>query len=201
MLRAPSKARRARQLALFAVGALAVHQLRYALALGAGGHEAGLAHRHGYLELLAPAAVGATLAAICVSLLAAALRRRLPAGARPSGPTERAAAFAAGLLAVHFLQEFAESVVVSGQPGAVESIFGAGGWLVVPLAMLFGAAAALVGGLLDRAEVRLASRPPVRTPRAPRRLRRPTAVAPRCLASLTLGFGFARRPPPLPTAG
>jgi hypothetical protein len=198
MRRAVSKARWARQVALFAIAALAVHQARYALAIAAGAQEAGLDHRHGYLELLAPALVGATLAAICVSLLAAALRRHLPAATRPYGPTERAAAFAAGLLAVYFLQELAESFLVAGQPGALESILGAGGWLVLPLAMSFGAAAALIGRLLDRAEVRFAHRAPQPMPRAPRRLRRPAEAAPRCLASLTLGFGFARRPPPLP---
>jgi hypothetical protein len=190
--------RRARQIGLFALGALAVHQARYALAIAGGAHETGLAHRHGYLETLAPALLGATVAAICVSLLAAALRRRLPAGAAPSGATERAALYAAGLICVYLIQELAEGLLVAGQPGLLEGALGAGGWLVMPLAMIFGAAAALAGRLLDRAELRLAAGARRLRPRAPRRLPRPTTVAQRCLASLTLGFGFARRPPPLP---
>jgi hypothetical protein len=190
--------RRARQIGLLALGALAVHQARYALAIAAGAHETGLAHRHGYLETLAPALLGATAAAICVSLLAAMLRRRLPAAAAPQGATERAAVYAVGLICVYLLQETAEGLLVAGQPGLLEGALGAGGWLILPLAMAFGAAAALVGGLLDRAEVRLARPAPERPRRAPRRLPRPRTVAVRCLASLTLGFGFARRPPPLP---
>jgi hypothetical protein len=198
MLAVGSLARRARQVGLFALGALAVHQARYALAIAGGAHETGLAHRHGYLEALAPALLGATAAAICVSLVAAALRRRLPPGVSPQGATERAALYAAGLICVYLVQELAEGLLVAGQPGLLEGALGAGGWLVVPLAMVFGAAAALVGSLLDRAELRLASRARSKRLRAPRRLLRPSAVAPRCLASLTLGFGFARRPPPLP---
>jgi hypothetical protein len=189
--------RRARQIGLFALGALAVHQARYALALAAGAHETGLAHRHGYLETLAPALLGATAAAIVVSLLAAALRRRLPAAAGAHGATERAALYALGLICVYLVQETAEGLLVAGQPGLLEGALGAGGWLIMPLAMAFGAAAALVGGLLDRAEVRLARRVPARPRRAPRGLARPQTVSVRALASLTLGFGFARRPPPL----
>jgi hypothetical protein len=198
MLAVGSQARRARQIGLFALGALAVHQARYALAIAGGAHETGLAHRHGYLETLAPALLGATAAAICVSLLAAMLRRRLPAGASPQGATERAALYAIGLICVYLVQELAEGLLVAGQAGLLEGALGAGGWLIVPLAMAFGAAAALIGSLLDRAEVRLARRVTARPRRAPRRLPRPRSVAPRCLASLTLAFGFARRPPPLP---
>jgi hypothetical protein len=193
-----SPARRARQVGLFALGALAVHQARYALAIAGGAHETGLAHRHGYLETLAPALIGATLAAICVSLLAAMLRRRLPATAAAQGATERAALYAVGLVCVYLVQELAEGLLVAGQSGLLEGALGAGGWLIVPLAMAFGAAAALVGSLLDRAEDRLAGAVRAKRPRAPRRLQRPHTVALPCLASLTLGFGFARRPPPLP---
>jgi hypothetical protein len=198
MLAVGSQVRRARQVGLFALGALAVHQARYALAIAGGAHETGVAHRHGYLETLAPALLAATAAAICVSLLAAALRRRLPAAAASQGATERAALYAAGLICVYLVQELAEGLLVAGQPGLLEGALGAGGWLIVPLAMAFGAAAALAGRLLDRAEVRLARRVTVRPRRAPRRLARPRAVTARCLASLTLAFGFARRPPPLP---
>jgi hypothetical protein len=183
---------------LFALGALAVHQARYALAIAGGAHETGVAHRHGYLETLAPALLGATAAAICVSLLAATLRRRLPAGHNPQGATERAALYAVGLVCVYLVQELAEGLLVAGQPGLLEGALGAGGWLIVPLAMAFGAAAALIGSLLDRAEVRLAGVLRERPRRAPRRLVKPRTVVVRCLALLTLGFGFARRPPPLP---
>ncbi|MFL5870878.1 MAG: hypothetical protein ACJ75R_07330 [Solirubrobacterales bacterium] len=201
MSAASSKARPLRQVGLFALGAVAVHQARYALAIAAGAHETGAGHRHGYLGVLIPAILAATCAAVCVSLLGAALRRRVPAARQPDGATERAALFAAGLLAVYLCQELAEGLITSGPSGLADGIVGAGGWLVVPLAMLFGAATALLGGALDRVEERLAvvSRP--QACRAPRRLAEPPTVVVRPLASRALAFGLARRPPPAPVAG
>jgi hypothetical protein len=192
---AVSKSRFVRQVALLALGALAVHQARYGLALAAGAHEAGGGHRHAYLELLAPALAFATCAAVAVSLLAAAVRRRLPRSAL--GVTERAALYAAALVAVYVVQEFSESLL-AGNIGALASAFGTGSWLVVPLGMAFGAAVALVGRLLDRAELRLAVGPRVQRPRAPRRIATPRTAHVQSLASQTLAFGFARRPPPSP---
>jgi hypothetical protein len=197
MSAATSKARGLRQVGLFALGAVAVHQARYGLALAAGAHETGVAHRHGYLGVLIPALLAATFAATCVSLLGAALRRRVPAGRSAGGATERAALFALGLLAVYLCQELAEGLITAGPSGLADGIVGAGGWLVVPLAMFFGAAAALLGGALDTVEERLARSEP-QLLRAPRRLPRPLTAAVIPLASRALAFGFARRPPPLP---
>jgi hypothetical protein len=198
MSAATSKARGLRQVGLFALGAVAVHQARYGLALAAGAHETGVAHRHGYLGVLIPVILAATCAAACVSLAGAALQRRLPARRRPDGTTERAAVFALGLLAVYLCQELAEGLLASGPAGIADGIVGAGSWLVVPLAMAFGAAAALLGGALDRVEGRLSAAPCPDPHRAPRRLGRPRAVAVRPLLLSALAFGFARRPPPLP---
>jgi hypothetical protein len=200
MSAATSKARGLRQVGLFALGAVAVHQARYGLALVAGAHETGAAHRHGYLGVLIPAIAAATVAAIGVSLAGAALRRRLPAARRPDGTTERAAGFALGLLAVYLCQELAEGLLASGPSGLADGIVGAGGWLVVPLAMLFGAAAALLGSALDGVEERLAAsvRPERRRAPRTRRLARPLSVAVRPLSLNGLAFGIARRPPPLP---
>jgi hypothetical protein len=192
-----SRSRWLRQTALFAIGALAVHQARYGLALAAGAHEAGGGQRHAYLAELAPALAAATLAAIVVSLLAAACRSRLAAPRASGGTSERSAAYAAGLIAVYVVQELAEALL-AGDPHAIAASFGTGGWLIVPLAMIFGAAAALVGRLLDRAEGRLADAFAAPRPRAPRRLARPRTVVTPSLASQALAFGFARRPPPSP---
>jgi hypothetical protein len=191
-----SRSRWLRQVALFALGALAVHQAGYGLALAAGAHAGGSDHRHTYLAELAPALAGATLAAIVVSLLTAAFRRRLPTRAS-AGTSERAAAYAAGLIAVYVVQELAEALI-AGDPHALASAFGTAGWLIVPLAMIFGAAAALVGRLLDRAEVMLACAFDAPRSRAPRHLPRPRTVFTSSLASQALAFGFARRPPPSP---
>src|SRR4029453_3133160 len=115
-------------------------QARYGLALAAGAHETGVAHRHGYLGVLIPAIAGAALAAVCVSLIGAAIGRRFSRARRPDGATERAALYALGLIAVYLCQELAESLLASGPSGVADVIVGAGGWLVVPLAMVFGAA-------------------------------------------------------------
>jgi hypothetical protein len=192
-----SKSRWLRQVGLFVLGALAVHQARYGLAIAAGAHEAGGGHRHAYLAELAPALAAATLAAILVSLLASVFSCRLAAPPGGAGTSERAAAYAAGLVAIYVVQELTEALI-AGDPGALASAFGTGGWLVVPLAMIFGAAAALVGRLLDRAEIGLAAAFAAVRPRAPRRLPRPRTVLTRDLASRTLAFGLARRPPPSP---
>jgi hypothetical protein len=190
-----SRSRWLRQVGLFAVGALAVHQARYGLAIAAGAREAGGGHRHAYLAELVPALAAATLAAILVSLLASAFRRRLAAPTAGAGTSERAAAYAVGLVAIYVVQELAEALI-AGDPGALSSALGTGGWLIVPLAMIVGAAAALVGRLLDRAEVGLAAAFAAPRPRAPRYVPRPRAVLTRSLASRTLAFGLARRPPP-----
>jgi hypothetical protein len=85
---------------------------------------------------------------------------------------------------------------LAGDPAALAAAFGPGGWLVVPLAMAFGAGAALAGRALDRAEVCLARRMHQRPRRAPRSVARPRLVLAPNLASRTLAFGLARRPPP-----
>src|SRR4051794_40178748 len=102
---------------LLAIGALAVHQLRYAL--GSGGTTAA---GHGYLG-----AAGAILAGVCVVALAAALAR-VVRGASSTVP--RLARLWAGatlaLVAVFAVQELAEGT----------SPVAHGGWLAAPLAAL-----------------------------------------------------------------
>lgn len=191
---APTHGSRARAAALFALGALAVHQLRYLLVDGSG------AHAHGYLELLVPLTVATTVAAIAVSILATLARRCLPTPLDPTHTTERAAAYALGLLTVYFAQELAEGIVVA-EHGVLAGVLGAGSWLALPLAMAFGALAALAGGWLDRVELRVAlagrrARPRPRARGA--RPRRPTRRAPQ---SLVLGFELSPRPPPAAAAG
>jgi hypothetical protein len=180
------------------LGALVLHQLRYLLAYGA---EAGAEleqQGHGYLDLLAPLLVAAAAAMLIASVVAPALLRLAPALTCDVSSTERAAGYAAALLAVYFAQELAEGALASGHPGLV-GVLGASGWLALPLAMALGALGALARGWLYRAERHLAAalvRP--RLPRPPRRASAPAAAQPRpALSSLALRFGLARRPPPL----
>lgn len=183
---------------LLTLGALALHEIRYALAFG-GAPGGGIDRAgHGYLELLAPLIAFGAIAALIVSVVAPALLRLSPALGEDSRLTDRAAGYAAALLVVHFSQELAEGLLHSGHAGVIEAL-GSGGIVVMPVAMALGAIAAFARRWLDRAERRLvaALSPPVALPRAPRDVARP--VAPRALrplASLGLRFGAARRPPP-----
>lgn len=191
---APTLGSRARAVALLALGALAVHQLRYLLTAGTGGHA------HGYLELLVPLTVATTLAAIAVSIVATLGRRCLPVALDPAHATERAAAFALSLLTVYLVQELAEGMLVADH-GVLDGVLGPGSWLALPLAMAFGALASLAGGWLDRVELSVAlaahrSRPSTRVPG-----RRPPLAARRARPFLALGFKLSPRPPPAAPAG
>ncbi|HEX2468591.1 MAG TPA: hypothetical protein VHJ54_10320 [Solirubrobacterales bacterium] len=184
---------------LLVLGALALHQLRYLLAYG--GHaEAELERQgHAYLELLAPLLVAGAIALLITSAIVPALTRLAPVLTHGISGTERAAGYAAALLAVYFVQELTEGFLAAGHPSGVIGVLGAGGCLALPLAMALGAAAAIARGWLYRAERGLAAafeRPRLR--RAPRRLQPPALAAARpALSTLGLRFGFARRPPPL----
>jgi membrane protease YdiL (CAAX protease family) len=185
--------------ALLAVGALALHQLRYLLAYGGEAGTALESQGHSYLDTAAPLLVAVAVALLVVSVLIPAFVRLAPVLARDVCATERAAGYAAALLAVYFAQELAEGVLAGGHPAGLAGVLGFGGWLALPLAMALGALASVVRGWLYRAERSLATalgrrrlpRPQRRAPAPPRPSARPA------LSSLALRFGFARRPPPL----
>ncbi|HSI79070.1 MAG TPA: hypothetical protein VK919_00320 [Solirubrobacterales bacterium] len=189
--------RAAGSVGLLTLGALALHEIRYALAAGQAPGAAIDRAGHGYLELLAPLLAVGAIAALIVSVAAPALLRLSPGLGDDAQLTERAAAYAAALLAVHLTQELTEGFLEAGHAGIVEAL-GSGGLVVMPLAMALGAIAAVARGWLDRAERRLVAALALRIlPRAPRAVATP--VAPRALrplASLGLRFGAARRPPP-----
>jgi hypothetical protein len=192
MFAAEQAGARVRSVALLALGALAVHALRYALAPGQ--EEAG---GHAYLHLLAPLLIAVAAAALAVSLLAPVIHRRIPRMADPASATERAAAYALLLLAIFFAQELLEALI-SGAPGeAVGAVAGPAGWMALPLAMLFGALAEAASHLLGQAEIRVAAA--VARPRRRSRRPLPRPVAPDLvpLCSRPMAFGLGRRPPPL----
>jgi hypothetical protein len=184
--------------ALLALGAIALHELRYLAAFGATGG-ADLRAGHGYLESLVPLLAAVAVAALAVSVVAPAMLRLAPSLGREDCVTERAAGYAAALLAVHLAQELTEAALSTGHPASVAGTLGAGGWAVIPLAMALGAVAALARGWLHRAERRLvAVLARAALPRAPRRIGAPPPAPPRRpLISLGIGFGISRRPPPL----
>jgi hypothetical protein len=193
--------RTARAIALLSLGAFALHQLRYALAYGDGASRA-LAHQgHGYLAELGGVLIAVASATLLGTLLAGALSLGTGGEARSRHATwlRLAGAYVLGLLAIFCAQELAEGALASGHPGGIAAVLANGGWVGLPLALVIGAACALASLLLRDATEALAhataTRPPTRRPIPLVMGGRSRAEAP--LVALNLGFGFARRPPPL----
>lgn len=133
----PSSARAA---AVIAAAALVVHELRYLDAPAPGGAHAG----HAYLPLL-HLLIALALAGVCVQLGALALR------ARATGRLERSGiGFSCGwgvaalaVLAVYAGQELLEGALAEGRVAGLAAVFGGGGWVAAPLALLAGGFVAL----------------------------------------------------------
>jgi hypothetical protein len=183
-----------RLVAILAVGAFALHQLRYLLAFG-GSPSAELAeHGHGYLaDLLAPLAV-LVLAASLATLV------RGTEGASTTGASlgRRIAIFAVGLLVIYAGQEALEAILTGGDPVGIATAVAGGGWVALPLALGIGALAALLLSALEAAEHAIAvahQERPIRS-RAPAVRGRALPARRLSLPSVPLAFGLARRPPP-----
>lgn len=185
-----------RSAALIALAALAVHQLRYLLAYGSDAHTELLRQGHAYLFQSLPVLIGFGLAAIAASLVRAVLRG--PAGTAIESHRLRTLLYATSIAAVFAVQETAESLLFAGHASGIAAVFAAGGWLILPLATLFGALCAALDGGLAKLESMVAHvescLPRSRAPRGHGATGSRTAVP---LASLPLAFGLARRPPPL----
>jgi hypothetical protein len=197
--------RSARATALLSLGALAVHELRYLLAYGHGAGEA-LAHQgHGYLTDLGGALVVLALATLLATVLAGALAPAARPADEPAGPAfgRTAALYALALAAIFCAQELTEGAISAGHPAGPAAILARGGWVFLPTALAIGALCSLACLALrgiDRTLARVTARR--RSPRRPTILAQPHAAPGRLpLTSLNLGFGFARRPPPLLPAG
>ncbi|MGH2951323.1 MAG: hypothetical protein ACRDKX_04690 [Solirubrobacterales bacterium] len=146
---------------------------------------------------LTPGLLAVSITAVAASLLAPfAVRRPRLSGA--DSVERRAARHAAALLAIFVVQEAAELLLAGEATSGVDAVVGPAGWLAPPLAFGLGLLAALVARRLDRAEQLIAG---VMAATSTRRGRESAALpaAPRItpLATLSLAFGFARRPPPL----
>lgn len=184
-----------RAASLLLLGALGVHEGRYRLAYGTESVEVLTGHGHGYLVVLAPiisVAVGLVFARALVSVARvtdAASRRRVRV--RRLWPAATCA-----LLSIYVGQELLEGVLAAGHPGWSE-VFGAGGWLAVPLSVLFGGFVTLGLRVVERLEeLRIGG---VRAPRPcspPACLSIPGATACAVIAVGVLACHLAGRAPP-----
>lgn len=179
---------------MLALGAFAVHQLRYLIAHGSDSSATLAEHGHAYLAAVATPLAGLVLAALAATLLLArfggAVRRRAPLAPL---------LYALALIAIYSGQELIEGAASAGHPGGAEALIGGAGWIAVPLALALGSLVALVMRALEGIESALAPAPaPTPLPAAPR-----SQGGPRPASRLTpllapLAFGLARRPPPAP---
>jgi uncharacterized protein len=174
--------------------ALAVHQLRYVLAYGGHAHELLAEQGHAYLHSLTPWIVLALAAALggFLGRAASAWRSGADGDARASGRIWLAAT--AGLIAVYAGQELLEGLLAAGHPTGLAGVFGHGGWLAIPSAVIVAAALTLALRGAERLIARLARRHlvpsgPAPAPAFPLRAARTRAPAP--LASAAAG----RAPP------
>jgi hypothetical protein len=158
-----------RAVALVGAGALAVHELRYALAFSGHGEAEQASSGHAYLAVLAPLALVAL--AVAAALGVRALARR--PGRTATGPrfTRAWAAASVALAAVYSAQELAEGALAPGHASGLAALVGDGGWIAFPLALAIGAlVAAALRGTQEAARVVAAVAAAVRArlPLAPR---------------------------------
>lgn len=182
---------RTQSASLIALGAFAVHQLRY-FALYAFSSDDQLPQPgHAYLAHAIPVLVGLVLATLTARLV------RWLIGGRPTDSKRRikATSYALGIVAVFSCQELIEGALFAGHAAGLAAIFSAGGWAALPLAALFGVLAALIDRGIEAIEARLGAAPP---PEAHAALLLEQADDLTCARRrLTpLAFGLARRPPP-----
>jgi hypothetical protein len=195
----------ARGASLLSLGALALHELRYLLTYGPGAGEALAKQGHGYMSDLGGALIVLALATLLATLLAGALVPPPRPAHEPAGAAFRrtAALYALALAAIFCAQELTEGAIAAGHPAGLAAVLAHGGWVFLPLALTIGAVCSVaclalrgVESTLARVAVRRsASRRPATLPQPP------ASPACRPLTSLNLGFGFARRAPPLLRGG
>ncbi len=183
-------AHRVRLASILAVGAFALHQLRYLIAFG--GPCAAEGHRY-MADLLPPLSV-LFLAAVLATLL------RGTEGASPARAplTRRIPVFAGALLAIFAGQELLEGFMAAGPSANLAAPLAGGGWVALPLAVAIGGLAALLARLLEGVERAIAvihAERPLRS-RAPAVRGRARAAQGVSWLASPLAFGLARRPPP-----
>lgn len=123
---------------LVLMGAIAVHELRYALA---GAHAD--AHIHAYMGRLVPLACALVALAIAEFVVRLGLRRRIETRTLAAGGV-RWLALGVLLLAIFCAQETVEMFVEHGRFDLVDSLVVHGGWVALPLSFVVAAVIALL---------------------------------------------------------
>lgn len=129
---------------LLAAGTYGLHQLRYALTYGGDASHELASQGHAYLAFVAPV--------LAVLLVLAALELLYRAAGRPAdahasrAPRLRVlwAVATASFIASYSAQELIEGTLSRGHQAGFAGVFDHGGWLVIPLAIVFGLVVALL---------------------------------------------------------
>ena len=166
--------------------ALAVHQARYYLAFGSQAGARLSRAGHGYLSTVEPFVLLAV--ALALGAFVGRLARAWQGASTSRRPTASHslvrvwATCALALLVIYSGQELCEGFFAAGHPAGFAGIFGYGGWIAVPLAMIIGAVlAATLRGAQTLVELAAAAGGGARThthaqaPVAPRRTARRVA--------------------------
>jgi hypothetical protein len=198
----PMRHRHRQQLgvALFPVGAVAVHQLRYQLAFGADAPRELAEQGHAYLHELTPWIVMAV--ALGLGGLLARLARAWRSGEADRGKGRGLlvlwALASVGLFSIYVGQEFLEGLLATGHPQGLTGILGDGGLWALPASVAVGGLLALAvrGGraLVGHVARLRRQRPRSAGARPPKLVFRPGCVALPRLAPLA-GASAGRAPP------
>jgi hypothetical protein len=134
-----------RWIGLLAVGAIALHELRYVVAPGAHVHDAAVSHMHSHLPLAIAIACMVFVASV-VDFAAALLtaRKGRTSVATPARLSRAWPAATVALLSVFVVQESLEGALFGGHTAGLHGLFGHGGWSVAVLAPLLGAVIAFL---------------------------------------------------------
>ncbi|MTD45436.1 hypothetical protein GKE82_14350 [Conexibacter sp. W3-3-2] len=129
--------------ALLVLGSMTLHELRYALpgeASPGGAHAAG----HGYLAALGP------LVGMLAALVLAATVLRAAAGTPGRGRAGRLwPLLSAGVFGLYAGQELLEGLLSHHHADGLSAVFGAGGWVALPVAVVLGAILTLTVRIAD----------------------------------------------------
>lgn len=178
---------------MIALGAFAVHQLRYLLVYGASTDDELARQGPTYLAHAMPLLFGIGLAALTARLVRGAIGGDAPLAERRI----KATSYAIGIAAVFCCQELLEGVLVAGHATGLAAIFSAGGWAAIPLAAVFGVLAAVIDRGIEAIEVLVSAEADQEHP-APSSVHRPDAPGLLLRRLSPLAFGLAQRPPPSP---
>lgn len=182
---------------LIALGIIALHQLRYALAFGSRSGEELAKQGHGYLLDALPVITGMALAVLAAGVIRALWTGRTYRVAALGGKW-RWLLYAAAILVVYASQELLEGTLSAGHPAGAAAVIGASGWLAIPLAAILGALIAQLDGFVVDLEIAAATSLRSILQRAPKQLAAVAGPQPQQATPSPLAFGLARRPPPSP---